>query len=73
MQVNYQFNDEDRSELEIFQQARQMYIALTEIEDYLRTKTRYNETDTEEVINTYGKVRERVHEIIWDNKIDLHL
>lgn len=47
MQVNYQFNDEDRSELEIFQQARQMYLALSEIEDYLRTKTRYNETDTE--------------------------
>ena len=61
MQVNYQFNDEDRSELEIFQQARQMYLALTEIEDYLRTKTRYNETDTEEVIETYSKVRERVH------------
>jgi DNA-binding transcriptional MerR regulator len=73
MQVNYQFNDEDRSELEIFQQARQMYLALTEIEDYLRTKTRYNETDTEEVIETYSKVRERVHEIILENKIDLHL
>ena len=50
-----------------------MYLALTEIEDYLRTKTRYNETDTEEVIETYSKVRERVHEIIWENKIDLHL
>jgi len=73
MQVTFQFNDEDRTELEIFQQARQMYLALTEIEDYLRTKTRYNETDSGEVIETYSKVREYVHEIIWENKIDLHL
>lgn len=73
MQVNYQFNDDDRTELEIFQQARQMYLALTEIEDYLRTKTKYNQTDNDEALETYSKVRERVHEIIWENKIDLHL
>lgn len=73
MQVNYQFHDEDRSELEIFQQSRQMYLALCEIQDFLRTKTKYNESDTVEVIEAYCKVREAVHEIIWENRIDLNL
>lgn len=72
MKVIYEFTDDDREELQMFQQSKEMYWVLHAVKDELRSWVKYNSQNLppEEVEGVY-KFQTRFFEIINENQINL--
>ena len=72
MKVIYEFTDDDREELQMFQQSKEMYWVLHAVKDELRSWVKYNSRNLppEEVEGVY-KFQTRFFEIINENQINL--
>ena len=72
MKVIYEFTDEDREELQMFQQSRKLWVAFWELEQELRSWVKYNSQNlSSEELEGVAKFRTRFYEIINDNQIKL--
>ena len=72
MKVIYEFTEEDREELEMFQQSRKLWVTFWELEQELRSWVKYNSQNlSSEELEGVAKFRTRFYEIINDNQIKL--
>lgn len=72
MKVIYEFTDDDREELEMFQQSKEMYWLLHAVKDELRSWVKYNSQNlSPEQLDGVDKFRTRFYEIINENQIKL--
>ena len=72
MKVIYEFSDEDREDLEMFQQSRKFWMAFWEMENELRSWVKYNSQNlSSEELEGVAKFRTRFYEIINENQIKL--
>ena len=72
MKVIYEFTDEDREELQIFQQSRKLWVTFWELENELRSWVKYNSQNlSSEELEGVAKFRTRFYEIINENQIKL--
>lgn len=76
MKVTLEFNKpEDNEEIAIHMQASNMYIAIQELDDWLRSCVKYEEVPEEhkEHIEIYSTFRDKLWKIMEDNDVKLHL
>jgi len=72
MKVIYEFTEEDREELEMFQQSRKLWVTFWELEQELRSWVKYNSQNlSSEELEGVAKFRTRFYEIINENQIKL--
>ena len=72
MKVIYEFTDDDSEELELFQQSRKLWLTFWEVEQEMRSWTKYNSQNlSPEQLDGVGKFRTRFYEIINENQIKL--
>lgn len=72
MKVIYEFTEEDREELELFQQSRKLWVTFWELEQELRSWVKYNSQNfSSEELEGVAKFRTRFYEIINENQIKL--
>lgn len=72
MKVIYEFTDEDQEELELFQQSRKLWLTFWEVEQELRSWTKYNSQNlSSEELEGVDKFRTKFYEIINENQIKL--
>ncbi len=62
---------ESEHDLRVYTQATAMAHAIWEFDQYLRNEYKYNDNLTEEEYSIYERMREKLHEILNDNKIDI--
>ena len=58
-------------DLRVYVQATSMAHAIWEFDQHLRNEYKYNDNLTEEEYSIYERMREKLHEILNDNKIDI--
>ena len=74
MKVIYEFNDDDREELEIFQQSRKIWVTMWEIDNEFRKWIKYNEKELNgEQLDALDKFRQRFDEIVKENNVNLEI
>ncbi len=74
MKVTYEFNDDDREELEIFQQSRKIWVTMWEINNEFHKWIKYNEKElNDEQLDALDKFHERFDEIVKENNVNLDL
>ena len=67
--INFDTNDEiDKSDYEIFNQSRNMYLALDEFKNWLRSIEKYSDK-----IPTFDEVYDKFYEIVNDNNVKLDI
>ena len=72
MKFIYEFTDDDSEELELFQQSRKLWLTFWEVEQEMRSWTKYNSQNlSPEQLDGVGKFRTRFYEIINENQIKL--
>lgn len=72
MKVIYEFTDEDREELELFQQSRKLWVTFWEVEQELRSWVKYNSQNlSSDELEGVDKFRTRFYEIMNENQIKL--
>ena len=72
MKVIYEFTEEDREELEMFQQSRKLWVTFWELEQELRSWLKYNSQNlSPEELEGVDKFRTKFYEIINENQIKL--
>ena len=72
MKVIYEFTEEDREELELFQQSRKLWVTFWELEQELRSWVKYNSQNlSSEQLDGVDKFRTKFYEIINENQIKL--
>jgi len=72
MKVIYEFTEEDREELELFQQSRKLWVTFWELENELRSWVKYNSQNlSSDELEGVAKFRTRFYEIINENQIKL--
>lgn len=72
MKVIYEFTEEDREELELFQQSRKLWVTFWEMEQELRSWVKYNSQNlSSDELEGVAKFRTRFYEIINENQIKL--
>ena len=72
MKVIYEFTEEDREELEMFQQSRKLWVTFWELEQELRSWVKYNSQNlSSDELEGVAKFRTRFYEIINENQIKL--
>jgi hypothetical protein len=72
MKVIYEFTEEDREELELFQQSRKLWVTFWEVEQELRSWIKYNSQNlSPEQLDGVDKFRTKFYEIINENQIKL--
>lgn len=72
MKVIYEFLDEDKEELELFQQSRKLWVTFWEVEQELRSWVKYNSQNlSSEELEGVAKFRTKFYEIINENQIKL--
>lgn len=72
MKVIYEFTEEDREELEMFQQSRKLWVTFWEVEQELRSWLKYNSQNlSPEQLEGVAKFRTKFYEIINENQIKL--
>ena len=72
MKVIYEFTEDDKEELELFQQSRKLWVTFWEVEQELRSWTKYNSQNlSAEQLDAVDKFRTRFYEIINENQIKL--
>ena len=74
MKVTYEFNDDDREELEIFQQSRKIWVTMWEINNEFRKWIKYNEKELNgDQLDALDKFHERFDEIVKENNVNLDI
>ena len=74
MKVTYEFNDDDREELEIFQQSRKIWVTMWEIDNEFRKWIKYNEKELNgDQLDALDKFHERFDEIVKENNVNLDI
>jgi hypothetical protein len=74
MKVTYEFNDDDREELEIFQQSRKIWVTMWEIDNEFRKWIKYNEKELNgDQLDALDKFRERFLDIVKENNVNLDI
>jgi hypothetical protein len=74
MKVTYEFNDDDREELEIFQQSRKIWVTMWEINNEFRKWIKYNEKELNgEQLDALDKFRQRFLDIVKENNVNLDI
>lgn len=73
MQVTFEFNlPEDKEDLKVFYNAQEYKLALWEIEQYLRYKTKYPpDSISDDELETYNRVREEFYKILQARNLDI--
>ena len=72
MKVIYEFTDDDREELQMFQQSRKLWVTFWELENELRSWVKYNSQNlSSEELEGVAKFRTKFYEIINENQIKL--
>ena len=72
MKVIYEFTDDDREELQMFQQSRKLWVTFWELENELRSWVKYNSQNlSSDELEGVAKFRTRFYEIINENQIKL--
>lgn len=72
MKVIYEFTEEDREELQMFQQSKKMWVTFWELENELRSWVKYNSQNlSSDELEGVDKFRTRFYEIINENQIKL--
>ena len=72
MKVIYEFTDDDREELQMFQQSKKMWVTFWELENELRSWVKYNSQNlSSDELEGVAKFRTRFYEIINENQIKL--
>ena len=72
MKVIYEFLDEDKEELELFQQSRKLWVTFWELEQELRSWVKYNSQNlSSDELEGVAKFRTKFYEIINENQIKL--
>lgn len=72
MKVTYEFTEEDREELELFQQSRKLWVTFWEMENELRSWVKYNSQNlSSDELEGVAKFRTKFYEIINENQIKL--
>lgn len=72
MKVIYEFTEEDREELEHFQQSRKLWVTFWEMEQELRSWVKYNSQNlSSDELEGVAKFRTKFYEIINENQIKL--
>jgi hypothetical protein len=74
MKVIYEFNDDDREELEIFQQSRKIWVTMWEMNNEFRKWIKYNEKELNgDQLDALDKFRQRFLDIVKENNVNLDL
>jgi len=76
MEIKFEFDtskDEDDYEYNIFKQSKEMYYVLSELEEYFRVKTKYNDTYNEEQFKIIEDIKTDFFDIVDKYKINLDL
>lgn len=72
MKVIYEFTDDDREELQMFQQSRKLWVTFWELENELRSWVKYNSQNlSSDELEGVAKFRTRFYEIMNENQIKL--
>jgi hypothetical protein len=72
MKVIYEFTEDDKEELELFQQSQKLWVTFWEVEQELRSWVKYNSQNlSPEELEGVDKFRTRFYEIINENQIKL--
>ena len=66
LSVKYYFLPEDSFDEQLANNGKSYWLAITDFDDYLRSKIKYDESLTQEQYDVYEEVRAKLHELLGD-------
>jgi hypothetical protein len=73
MKVIFTVEAESEYDLRVYTQASAMWSTIWDFDQYLRNEIKYSENITGEQMETYDKIREKLHELLNENDVKLDL
>lgn len=71
-EIKYTFDDDDSEDkLHRLVNADNIFLAVSQFRDYLRSEYKYNESLSEEVINYLSGLRTSLYDLLAENGIDM--